>query len=135
MLNDLRYALRLIRKAPGFTLVAIASLAVGIGASTVVFSFANGILFRPVQAENPEQLVQLFTSNSDGRLYGGSSYADYDDFRTLPVFDGLLAWSRGRATLSGQERPALVQAHLVSGNYFDVLGLRAYRGRFFMPED
>jgi predicted permease len=135
MLNDLHYAFRLIRKAPGFTLVAIASLAVGIGASTVIFSFANGVLFRPVRAANPERLVQLFTSNADGRPYGGSSYADYDDFRKVPVFDGLLGWTRGAATLSGQERPDLVQAHLVSGNYFDVLGLRPYRGRFFAPEE
>jgi putative ABC transport system permease protein len=135
MLNDLYYAIRLIRKAPGFTLVAVSSLAVGIGASTVIFSFANGVLFRPVQAANPEQLVQLFTSNSDGRLHGGSSYADYEDFRNVPVFEGLLGWTRGGATLSGQERPELVQVHLVSGNYFDVLGLPPYRGRFFAPEE
>jgi predicted permease len=135
LIQDVRYGLRLIRKAPGFTFVAIASLAVGIGASTVIFSFANGVLFRPLPAASPEELVQLFTSNSSGRRHGGSSYADYEDFRKLPVFDGLLAWTRAGATLSGHERPDLVQGHLVSGNYFDVLGLRAYRGRFFQPEE
>ena len=95
----------MIRKAPGFSAVAIASLAVGIGASTVVFSFANAFLFRPLHAARPEQLIQLFTSDFSGSAYGGSSYADYETFREVPVFSGLLAWTRAKATLSDDERP------------------------------
>ena len=64
--NDVRYGLRLIRKAPAFSAVAIASLAVGIGASSVLFSFANSLLFRPLHAAHPEQLIQIFTSDFDG---------------------------------------------------------------------
>ena len=72
LIQDLRYGLRLIRKAPGFAAVAIASLAVGIGASTVAFSFVNTLLFRPVHAAGGDQLIQVFTSDSGGKIYGGS---------------------------------------------------------------
>src|SRR5687768_1776340 len=79
LIHDVRYGLRLIRKAPGFSAVAIASLAVGIGASTVLFSFANTLLFRPLHAASPEQLIQLFTSNSSGSIYGGREASDRAD--------------------------------------------------------
>ena len=117
--------------------MAIASLAVGIGASTILFSFANAFLFRPVHAADPEQLVQLFTSDFDGppHLYGASSYADYEAFRALPVFDGLLASARAAATLSAEERPDVMPGLFVSDNYFDVLGVRPSRGRFFRAEN
>src|SRR5262245_55348777 len=127
--QDVRYGLRLIRKAPGFTVVAIASLAVGIGASTVAFSFMNAFVFRPVQAADPAELIQIFTSNSSGKPYGGSSYADYRDFQTVPVFSGLLASARAQATLSSRERSDVIEGLLVSSNYFDVLGLQPARGR------
>jgi putative ABC transport system permease protein len=137
LVHDVRYGLRLIRKAPGFSAVAIASLAIGIGASTVLFSFANAFLFRPVHAARPEQLVALFTSDFDGppHFYGGSSYPDYETFRQLPVFDGVLASARATATLSDQERPDVIGGLFVSGNYFDVLGLHPSRGRFFRAEE
>jgi predicted permease len=133
--HDVRYGLRLIRKSPGFSAVAIASLAVGIGASTVLFSFANSFIFRPLHAVNPEQIVQIFTSSSSGSLHGGSSYADYESFREVPLFDGMLASTRVKATLSDQDRPDVLEGLLVSDNYFDVLGLRPSRGRFFDPEE
>ena len=135
LIQDVRYGLRMIRKAPGFSVVAIASLAVGIGASTVLFSFANSFLFRPVNAANAEKVMAVFTSDFDGPLYGGSSYADYEAFRAVPVFNGLLAWQRAEATLSSQERPDVIDGVLVSGNYFDVLGLQPSRGRFFGDEE
>jgi putative ABC transport system permease protein len=137
LINDLRYGLRLIRKTPGFTAVAVASLALGIGASTILFSFMNGFVFRPVHAANPQQLVQIFTSDFDGppHLYGGSSYADYEDFRAVPVFSGLLASARAQVTLSDRERPDLIDGLLVSDNYFEVLGLHPSHGRFFRAEE
>ena len=106
LIQDVRYGLRLIRKAPGFSAVAIASLAVGIGASTVLFSFANTLPVpaasrRPSGTADPA-LHQRFRWPS---LYGGSSYADYEDFRAVPVFSGLLASTRAEATLSDEERP------------------------------
>jgi predicted permease len=135
LLQDVRYGLRLIRKTPVFSAVAIASLAVGIGASTVLFSFANTLVLRPVHAARPEQLIQIFTSDSSGKLYGGSSYADYEDFQAVPMFSGLLASTRAQATLSDAERSDVVSGLLVSGNYFDVLGLHPSRGRFFRAEE
>ena len=135
LIQDARYGLRLIRKAPVFSAVAIASLAVGIGASTVAFSFLNTLIFRPLPAASPQQLIQVFTSDSSGKLYGGSSYADYEDVRTLPLFRGLLASARTQATLSSPERSDVVNGLLVSSNYFDVLGLQPARGRFFRPEE
>lgn len=133
--HDLRYGLRLIRRAPGFSAVAIASLAVGIGAATVIFSFANSLLFRPVQAANPAQLVQVFTSTSRGTPYGASSYADYENYRAIPVFNGLLASRRARAAWSADQQHEVINGLLVSGNYFDVLGLRPSMGRFFSGEE
>lgn len=135
LVQDVRYGLRLIRKTPGFSAVAIASLAVGIGASTVLFGVANALLFRPIQAAHPEQLVQVFTSSSARSTYGTSSYADFEAFRELPVFSGLLAWMRTQATFSHDERPDVVNGLLVSGNYFEVLGLRPSVGRFFASEE
>jgi len=135
LIQDVRYGLRLIRKAPAFSAVAIASLAIGIGASTVLFSVANGLLFRPLQAANPSQLLQLFTSDLDGALYGGSSYPDYKAFQALPVLSGVLASKRARATLSSDDRSDVMNGLLVSGNYFDVLGLMPSRGRFFAPDE
>src|SRR6187397_542181 len=108
LIQDVRYGLRLIRKAPAFNAVAIASLAIGIGASTVAFSFLNTLVFRPLPAAIPEQLIQIFTSDSSGKLYGGSSYADYEDFRALPPFRGLLASARTEATFSNPERSDVV---------------------------
>jgi MacB-like periplasmic core domain len=134
-IDDVRYGLRLIRKAPGFSAVAIASLAVGIGASTVLFSVANSLLLRPLHADRPTELIQIFTSDFSGPLYGGSSYADYESFQELPVFKGLLAWMRVKATLSDDGQANVIDGLLVSGNYFNVLGLRASRGRFFGPEE
>jgi predicted permease len=137
LVHDVRYGLRLIRKTPGFSAVAIASLAIGIGASTVLFSFANAFLFRPLHAARPEQLIQIFTSHFDGppHLYGGSSYADYERFREIPVFGGLFASARATATLSAEERPDVIGGLFVSGNYFEVLGLRPSRGRFFHADE
>ena len=135
LMTDLRYGVRMIRKAPGVSVVAIASLAVGIGASTILFSVANAVLFRPIHAARSEQVLQLFTSNMDGSRYGSSSYADYEAFRDLPVFTGLLASTRATATVSESDRRDVVDGLLVSANYFDVLGLHPARGRFFRPEE
>jgi macrolide transport system ATP-binding/permease protein len=134
--QDLRYGLRVMAKSRGFSAVAILSLAVGIGASTVLFSFANAFVFRPLNAASPSGLLQVFTSSSRGTRHGGSSYPDYQDFRhRTSVFSGLMASTRVSATLSDAERADLIEGVLVSDGYFEVLGLRPSRGRFFLPEE
>jgi predicted permease len=136
MTHDVRYGLRMIAKSRGVSAVAIVSLAVGISVSTLLFSFANSFLFRPLHAATPAELMQVFTSDSDGGLYGGSSYLDYEAYRdSAAVFSGLLASTRAQATLSDAERSDVLQGLLVSGNYFNVLGLQPSRGRFFLAEE
>ena len=108
LIQDVRYGLRMIRKAPGFSVVAIASLAVGIGASTVLFSFANSFLFRPVNAANAEKVMAVFTSDFDGPLYGGSSYADYEAFRVSP---GIQRPARVAARGGYAEQPGAAGRH------------------------
>ena len=136
MTHDIRYGLRMLGKSRGFTFVAIASLAAGIGLSTLVFSFASSFVLRPIHAANPSQIVQLFPGDVDGPSFGAASYADYEDIRDrTPVFSGLFASARVRATLSGGRGRDIVAGALVSGNYFDVLDLRPSAGRFFRPEE
>ena len=134
--NDLRYGVRMMLKRRGFAAVAVLSLAVGIGASTVLFSFAYAFVYRPLNAANPAELVEVFTGDFDGPSYGGSSYPDYQDFRDRAgIFRGVLAETRAQATLSDRDRPEVVQGALVSPNYFEVLGLRPSRGRFLAADD
>jgi hypothetical protein len=80
-------------------------------------------------------LIQVFTSDFDGPLYGASSYPDYEAFRDVPVFAGLLASMRVRAALSDEGQAEVIDGLLASGNYFAVLGLHPSRGRFFSPEE
>ena len=136
MTHDILYGLRMLGKSRGFTIVAIASLAAGIGLSTLVFSFASSFVLRPIHAASPSQIVQLFPGDVDGPSFGAASYADYEDIRDrTPVFSGLLASTRVRATLSDGRRRDIVAGVLVSENYFEVLGLRPSAGRFFRPEE
>ena len=95
LLHDLRYGMRLIAKAPAFTLVAVLALALGICANTTIFSFVNGLLFRPLSGvREPERLVAVYTSDFSSGLYGGSSYPDYVDFRNqVDTLEGLLRMS------------------------------------------
>ena len=82
LIQDLRYGLRMIAKAPGFTLLAVLALAIGICGNTTIFSAINGLLFRPiVGVKEPDRLVAVFTSDRSGSLYGTNSYPDYVDFR------------------------------------------------------
>ena len=134
--KDVRHAVRMLARSPGVSAIAVASLAVGIGASAAIFSFANAFLFRPLHAENASELVEVFTSGFEGSRYGGSSYEDYEDFRDRGrVFRGLLAATRAHATLGHRGRPERVTGVLVSANYFDVLGLQPSRGRFFASDE
>jgi predicted permease len=129
-LQDLRFGLRLLRRAPGFTAVAVLSLAIGIGASAAIFGAINGLLLKPVAAAAPERLVAIFTSDFSGPAYGASSYPDAVDFAGgAPALQGLAAASMTPLTLTAGPQPERVFGELVSPNYFDVLGLQAAAGR------
>ncbi|HEV8133608.1 MAG TPA: ABC transporter permease [Pyrinomonadaceae bacterium] len=137
MLQDFRYAIRTLSKRPGFTLVVIFTLAIGIGANTAIFSVTDKLLLRSLAVKNPDQLF-LITSVSVSPHFVSSvfSYPIYSDYRKdNNVFSGLIAFERGELELSNGATTERVTSELVSGNYFDVLGVRAARGRTFAPQE
>ena len=130
MLTDLRFGARLFLRSPGFTLVAVASLAIGIGANAAIFGAINGLLLKPLPVAAPDRLVAIFTSDFSGPRYGGSSYLDALDFaRGTPALAGLAVADIDRLSLTASAQPERVFAEHVSPNYFDVLGLASVAGR------
>ena len=127
--NDVRYALRILRKSPGFTAAAVISLALGIGINTAVFSLINAILLRTLPVKNPEQLV-AFNHRND------FSYPMYQDLRDgNTVLSGLLCRFTIPASMNAEGQTDRISAELVSGNYFQVLGVQALIGRTLTPDD
>ena len=137
LIHDLRYGIRLIAKAPAFTLVAVLALALGICANTTIFSFVNGLLFRPLSGvREPERLVAVYTSDFSSGLYGGSSYPDYVDFRNqADTLEGLAAYESTVMNLSGEEGAERLRGVYVTGNFFDVLGVKPTVGRALQNAD
>ncbi|MDT7603526.1 MAG: hypothetical protein QOF61_1523 [Acidobacteriota bacterium] len=128
ILRDLRYGLRALRNNPGFTLIALLSLALGIGANTAIFSVAHAVFLRPLAVEDPASLVAI-TNNV-------LSYPDYLALRDRNhVCRGLAAFSFRELSLEHGGQPERVAGVAATGNYFDVLGVRAATGRTFLPED
>jgi predicted permease len=127
--KDVRYALRIPGKSPGFTAAAVLSLALGIGINTAVFSLINAVLLRPLPVKNPEQLV-VFNHRND------ISYPMYEDLRDgNAVLSGLLCRFTIPASMSSAGQTDRISAELVSGNYFQVLGVEALIGRTLTPDD
>ncbi|HSF39393.1 MAG TPA: ABC transporter permease [Thermoanaerobaculia bacterium] len=133
--RDIRYAGRLLAKSPVFTAVAILSLALGIGANSVIFSVFNALLFQPLPAEKPEELVSVFTSDPSDP-WGATSYPDYVDLRSgVGAFRELIAYTIARLRLETNGEAELVLGERVSGNYFTGLGAKPRLGRMFTAED
>jgi predicted permease len=129
---DIRYAIRGLLKRPGFTAIAVLTLALGIGANTAIFSVVNATLMRPLPVSDPERLVFVFNGPA-GNVF---SYPDYAALRDQNnVFDGLIAWGGITASLNSDNQTDLVSGAIVSGNFFDVIGVRAQLGRVISPED
>ena len=136
MLKDLRYAVRWLRRSPGFAAVAILSLGLGIGVNTAMFSLVDAILLRPIPAEAPDTLVDLFTSSSDGDEYATTSYPDYLDLKAQnTVFSDMIGYTPMLAPLSLGDRSRLVIGQLVTSNHFDMLGVGPFLGRLLVPAD
>lgn len=133
--QDFRYGLRSLRRTPGFSLVAILTLALGIGVNTVIFSLIHAVLLRPLPVEEPERLVALKWGTRE-YPYGPFSYPLYSELRDRSaVFSGLAAHTPTWMHLSSGDQTERVFGELVSGNYFDVLGVVPATGRGFLPED
>ena len=137
IVQDLRYGLRVIAKTPGFTVLATLALALGICANTTIFSFINGLVLRPLTGvKDPDRIVAVYTADYSSGLYGGSSYPDYLDFRDQSdVFENLAAADQTVLNATGESEAERLRGFSVTGNYFDVLGVRAQLGRTLQPSD
>src|ERR1041385_1167160 len=134
MFQDIRYAIRMMRKAPGFTAVAVLALALGIGANTAALSTVNGMVLRPLSVPDATELMQPFWgSQKDARVWGEFSYANYLDLRDQnKTFSDLCAWREMSGGISLGEsasaddghRAEVVWGELVTSNYFDVMGVK-----------
>ena len=132
LLQDARFSIRLLRKSPGFTLVAVATLALAIGANAVVFGLMNGLILRPLNVPQAETLFG--TVYGDGS--GFQSYPNYLDLRDRNhSFEDLAAFNFAFAGVDKGNDPSLATGYAVSGNYFDVLRVKPYLGRFFHSSD
>lgn len=134
-MTDLRYALRMLRRTPGFTLVALASLAIGIGANTAIFSLVNAVLLRPMPVDDPDALVSVFQTDERNPGNIPVSHLNFRDLRANnSVFSDLAAVSFSQVNLQlGTGEAQQVPVQVVSGNYFDVAGVRLTAGRGFHP--
>ena len=139
MLRDLKVALRQLRKSPGFTITAIVTLALGIGANAVVFSVLNALVLRPLNVPHAENLymVQRDFSGAPGGHTPSQSYLDFIDLRDRNrTFESLTAyWIISAVGVDTGGNPSTAWPYLASGNYFDAVGIQPYLGRFFHASD
>ena len=131
--QDIRYSLRMLRKSPGFTAIALVTLAIGIGANTIMFSVVNVLLLRPTMVKEPDRLVECYTRN----FLGGLPYTSYLDLRdNNQVFSDLVAFGdMDEATLAQGNFTRRITYMHVSANYFSTLGVKPALGRSFLVEE
>jgi len=133
--QDLRYGARTILKNPGFTLITVLTLALGIGANTAILGLVNALLWRSPPVHQPDDLAWVFTRHA-ADPYGANSYADYLEFsERSQTFSGLIAHAPVPLSLSGDGDPERIWAVATTGNYFSVLGVNLALGRPFLPEE
>ncbi|HEU4713064.1 MAG TPA: ABC transporter permease [Pyrinomonadaceae bacterium] len=138
ILQDVRYALRILAKNPGFTFVVVLTLALGIGANAAIFSLTDKVLLQSLPVRDPEQLAVLTAYDpKDGPdIQSSFSYAMYQDLRDRnDVFSGVIARGGAQMNVSYADQNERVRGELVSGNFFEVLGVRPWAGRLFTQDD
>ncbi len=137
LLQDLRYAMRLLAKSPGFTAVAISTLALGIGATTAIFSLVNAVLLRPLPYPTPDRLVKVFFNDPGRGLHGARfSVPEMEDLRSRAgVFAYVSAAARGSVDLTGGTQPQRLEMLVASPDYFSMLGAAPQIGRLFGSRD
>lgn len=136
IIQNLRYFLRQLRKNPGFAAVAIATLALGIGANTAIFSVADAVLLRNLPYKDPQRLVLLWSVGRDGDTRDQSSFTDIDDYRSQNhVFENVVPFASWGATFIGEGDPTRVPGMLVGDGYFRLMGAKPFLGRDFLPDE
>ena len=137
MFQDLRYGVRMLLKNPGFTMVAMVTLALGIGVNTGIFSIVNAVLLRPLPFTDPARLVTVWESNAaKGQTHGAVGGANFTDWKNQnQVFDSLVAYFSWNYNLTGDDQSQRLEAAVVSAGFFQMLGAEAALGRVLLPED
>lgn len=133
--QDLRYGLRVLLKSPGFTAIAVLTLALGIGANTALFSVVNGVLLNPLPFPNPDRLVAVYTKT--GQFDESSiSYPNFLDWvRDNHSFAQLGAFRSEDYNMTGQGEPERLHGHMISAGFFPALGINPILGRNILPEE
>lgn len=135
LLQDLRFAFRVLRKSPGFSAIAVLTLALGIGASTAIFSVVDAVLLRPLPYPHPEQIVRIWEQTPQGHQIN-IAQGNFLDFRSQnSTFASLAEYSEGITSISGGSEPVRVDASAVSRDFFKSLGVEPFLGRAFVPEE
>ena len=136
MLQDLRYGLRMLAKSPGFTAIAVLSLALGIGANTAIFSLVNAALLKPIPVREASTLASVFMTDQRNPGNLPLSHLNYKDLRDQnQVFTEMAAFTFAQVNWSTGRESEQVPIQVVSGNYFSVLGAQPALGRGFLPEE
>ena len=141
LLQDLRFAARMLLKSPGFTAVAVLSLALGIGANSTIFTLVSAVLLHPLPMKDADRLVAVFTTDERNRgaffNYMQTSPLNFRDYReeSGEVFSGLVAWNGIPLAFTGKGEPEQIFGEMVSGEFFTVLGVSPALGRFFVPAE
>jgi predicted permease len=136
LVHDLRYGARMLLKEPGFTLIAVVTLALGIGANTAIFSVVNAYLFKPLPVKEPDRLVVLASKDQRSESPHGTSYLNYTDIRNQrDVFTDVIAYVPDIVSLNVDGEAERIMIELVSSNYFVMLGVEAAHGRTFAPDE
>jgi len=135
--REIRFGLRALLRQPGFTFAAVLSLALGIGANSALFGMFNSLLWKPLPVEAPDELVVFYSRRDAQSFYQPLSYPEYREFQALTgVFAGVIGYSPAEMSLRIEGRDdARAYGELVTGNYFDVLGVRMALGRGFHPDE
>src|ERR1700691_3546994 len=135
--QDLRFGSRQLRKSPGFTVVAVLTLALGIGANTAIFSFVDALFLKPLAVSNPEQLMRVYAKGPSGHYGAGFSYPEFKQLRDHNSSFAALSveTERPQLHLATGDDSQEVRGEFVSGNYFSLLGIQPRLGRAFLPEE
>ena len=132
LLKDVRYGIRMLVKTPGFTIVAIIALALGIGANTAIFSVVNAVLLRPLPFQQPDQLLRVWIQKPPAAI----SKAEIVELRNSNhSFEDLAAYTAWSFTLTGRDEPARLDGVRTTATFFSLLGVRAALGRTFLPDE
>jgi putative ABC transport system permease protein len=138
LMQDLRYAVRMLFKAPGFTAVALLTLALGIGANTAIFSVIESVLLRPLPYDHPQQLIEIWDTYPPTVPLAGLSPGDFHDWqKQSTTVSGMAAysWYESGANLTGDENPQRVKLNYATSTLFPMLGVKPVVGHFFLPDE